>query len=279
MGGAAISAIIVTPLDVVKTRIQTQTFTDSPEGVLRTFRNIARYEGFTALWKGLGLSTLSAVPTVGVYLMAYDLVKERLERSTDQHAFSQQTVPLVAGTLARTIAVCLSAPIENARTMAQARAGAWQQLQGSIKQQGYRSLWRGFWPYLARDVPFSAIYWSFLEGIRAKMLGAMQDREVQAVEVAGLQAEMPVHQLLQLNFCAGITAGMLASAVTTPVDVVYVKTVTSVRRRTPTAVARQLWATEGLAGFFKGMSLRVSRVAPSCAMVIMSFELLKKAVQ
>jgi len=35
---------------------------------------------------------------------------------------------------------------------------------------------------------------------------------------------------------------------------------------------------EGVAGFFRGLSLRVSKVAPSCAIVIMSYEVLKQAL-
>jgi len=43
-----------------------------------------------------------------------------------------------------------------------------------------------------------------------------------------------VHQVTQLNFGCGLIAGMSAAAITTPVDVVYVKTVTSKSRRCAT---------------------------------------------
>ena len=64
--------------------------------------------------------------------------------------------------------------------------------------------------------------------------------QVRIRDIPAIQASMPVSQLIQLNFFSGIAAGMLASAVTHPVDVVYVKTVTSARRRAPTEVAAGL---------------------------------------
>ncbi len=59
---------------------------------------------------------------------------------------------------------------------------------------------------LARDVPFSALYWSSLEPIRRAMLPS-NARPSQA-------------QIMTANFVAGTVGGGLAAAVTTPLDVV-----------------------------------------------------------
>lgn len=59
---------------------------------------------------------------------------------------------------------------------------------------------------LARDVPFSALYWSGLEPIRRAML-PVNSRPSQA-------------QIMTANFVAGTVGGGLAAAVTTPLDVV-----------------------------------------------------------
>ena len=59
---------------------------------------------------------------------------------------------------------------------------------------------------LARDVPFSALYWSGLEPIRRAMLPS-NARPSQA-------------QIMTANFVAGTVGGGLAAAVTTPLDVV-----------------------------------------------------------
>lgn len=261
--------MLVTPLDVVKTRVQSQQGTSV--GVVRMFLNIVSREGGLALWNGLGLSMLNAVPTVGIYLVAYDAIKAHLFSSQIGH----ELVPLLSGVGARSLAVCLSAPLENARTMAQAD-GAWLQFQQSIQKHGMRTLWRGFWPYLARDVPFSALYWSLLEGTRSAAVGIIVGRKVRMKELSEVSSELSAPVLLKLNFVCGLTAGAVASALTTPVDVIYVKTVTSKSRASPITVAYKLYRTEGARAFFRGTTPRVMKVAPSCAMVIMAYEILKR---
>ena len=59
---------------------------------------------------------------------------------------------------------------------------------------------------LARDVPFSALYWSGLEPIRKALLPA--------------NALPSQAQVMTANFVAGTVGGGLAAAVTTPLDVV-----------------------------------------------------------
>lgn len=36
-----------------------------------------------------------------------------------------------------------------------------------VKQDGVKGLWRGIFPTLYRDVPFSAIYWTNYEAIKS----------------------------------------------------------------------------------------------------------------
>lgn len=75
-----------------------------------------------------------------------------------------------------------------------------------------RVLWRGVGATLAKDVPYAIIFWSTLEPARAALLPP-----------AGEGAVPPsMWALLGANAAAGMAAGGLAAAVTTPLDVAKV---------------------------------------------------------
>ncbi|KAK9917467.1 hypothetical protein WJX75_004693 [Coccomyxa subellipsoidea] len=307
-GASIISALVVNPLDVVKTRMQAQQAFEThvarmntavmgnmalagcppscahlgPDcgiysGTLDGMRKIVRREGTLALWRGTDVALLMAIPTVGVYLPLYDYVVERLAPSAGFYA------PLMAGSLARTVAVLCTSPLELVRTRMQAylhpldgadgrqkggkpRPGnMWAHLPVSTQRGAFgriSSLWRGVGATLARDVPFSAIYWSSLEPIRHAMLP---------------QSSRASHsQIVAANFVAGTVGGGLAAAVTTPLDVVKTRTQLAEGKTMPIwATLRQVQREGGTRALFTGVGPRAVRAAPACAIVLASYEVLK----
>ncbi|PKI72412.1 mitochondrial carrier protein MTM1 [Punica granatum] len=338
-GAAFLSAIIVNPLDVVKTRLQAQAagvcyshplsnltsrmacfgpnmmFADlrcSPsctragihgtvsicppdcfqyKGTLDVFYKIIRQEGFARLWRGTNAGLALAVPTVGIYLPCYDIFRNSLEELTSQtDSGLKPYVPLIAGSLARSLACASCYPIELARTRMQAfkatqigkkPPGVWKTLFGIVSDvkptnnsrnswQGYRVLWTGMGAQLARDVPFSAICWSSLEPTRRKLLSIVGD-EANAASVLGA------------NFSAGFLAGSLAAATTCPLDVA--KTRRQIERdparalrMTTRQTLAEIWRDGGLRGLFTGVGPRVARAGPSVGIVVSFYEVVKYAL-
>lgn len=96
-------------------------------------------------------------------------------------------------------------------------------------------------------------------------------------------------QVLWANLVAGSTAGALAAAVTTPMDVLKTRLqtldsqpahscCTAGKPASPPGsveLLRQIHRTEGLRGLFAGVVPRVARAAPACAVVLSTYELLK----
>ncbi|KAH9649692.1 mitochondrial substrate carrier family protein [Citrus sinensis] len=146
-GTTIVSAVIVNPLDVAKTRLQAQAtgvpyeglchtasfesnmaFPGSepaPEcnrykGTLDVFYKVVRQEGFTRLWRGTYASLALSVPTVGIYLSCYDSFRNLMENFTTGNApLLTPYVPLVAGSVARSLACISCYPIKLARTQMQ----------------------------------------------------------------------------------------------------------------------------------------------------------------
>jgi len=84
----AIAAVVVCPLDVLKTRLQVSTLSDSTYmSTMESLRKIARSEGVRGLYRGLGPTVAALLPNWGVYFTTYGYLKyvfrERRKRNAE----------------------------------------------------------------------------------------------------------------------------------------------------------------------------------------------------
>jgi solute carrier family 25 protein 39/40 len=236
---------------------------------------------------------MMSIPMVGIYLPLYDYLLEGA-RQNDIGA----AAPLIAGTLARTVAVYCTAPFELIRTRLQAvqspaispagygiagtvKSGSFTggtsnggartsgrllqhlpMLDKTSKTRALRSLWTGVGATLARDVPFSGLYWAMVEPIRKNLLPPQ-----------GATSEMEV---MMANVAAGGISGGLSGAITTPLDVVKTRTQLQMGKEHPLLrTLASILKQEGVSGLFSGWSARAAKAAPACSIVLSSYELLK----
>lgn len=236
-------------------------------------RKISRSEGVPALWRGLPPTLLMAVPLTVMYFTAYDQLSDELGRGNPY-------TPLLAGSTARTASVTVISPIEMIRTKTQGGSGGysdmWTTVRAAVKTEGIFSLWRGLGATLMRDVPFSAIYWTGYEALK---------RRYQAQNAGNLGAS-DVAVPTEVAFAAGATAGSFAATLTLPFDVIKTHQQTQLGRAvaggttrapppTAVAVARDIVRQNGYKGLLVGLTPRVAKVAPSCAIMISSYEFCK----
>jgi len=349
--GAVVTSLVVTPLDMVKTRIQVQSaalaatpdvgkrfaasralipgtlewhqfmcqfpkcqwagrFTAcvcdmqgvSPrfQGTWDALQKISKLEGRRALWSGLRPTLVLQIPSTVMYLGAYEKLLHWMRHELDPAAVP--FAPALAGMSARVLAASAVAPLELVRTRRQAtKRWPHKSVMGAIRAivatEGPGTLFRGLAPTLARDVPFSGVYWLGVERVTVALRRSPPSRWL------GYQGEYT--QLVDswcIGVAAGFTAGSFAAILTTPFDVVKTRQQTS---DTPTAkpsqtatvahnqstsrlrclvrgirpsiwrVAEQIVAREGLSGLFVGVTARVGKVGPACAIMISTFELSK----
>jgi solute carrier family 25 protein 39/40 len=282
------------------------------QGTLRALHGIFRAEGFAGLYAGLRPTLVMAVPNTVLYFSAYEELAHRLRSNSSDHSamlVDKKLVPLVAGGAARLCASTVTAPFELIRTRQAlavgsgtvARLGIWKELSGVIQHEGFLSLYQGLRPTLWRDVPFSAIYWTVLEAMR----DAWRQRAA--------YAPSPVEQAMQA-FGNGAVAGTMAAAATTPFDVVktrqqqfvhipdsavsasvqnnahllckhdgaviYDAAAVSQSSSSGTfASLKRIAETEGIRGLWRGNVARMMKVAPSCAIMISSYEFGKRILE
>lgn len=227
-------------------------------GTQHALRHIFQTEGVAGLFAGLSPAMLIAVPSTVLYYVSYDfLLQEGRRRAPEMEG----VVPLLAGTTARVVAASVTSPIELVRTRMQGERGARgvvATFQHAVRTGGYRSLFTGLNATLARDVPFSAIYWTTYEALQ---------RQLQAREDLSRT---------QRAFLSGALSGAVAATATTPFDLVKTLQQAKGDRRSGAALLRQVVAARGVRGAFTGLGARLSRVAPSCAIMISSYELGKQ---
>ncbi|KAI9216037.1 mitochondrial carrier domain-containing protein, partial [Blastocladiella britannica] len=155
-----------------------------------------------------------------------------------------------------------------------------RQVSVNVRRSGSGYLWRGLSATLARDVPFSALYWATYESIKPPLTRMLESSTAVPppppllVHSNALPTSATTHGSNVAPFAAGALAGMLAATVTTPLDVVKTRRQlgTHGTPRRIVAILRSIARHEGIAGLFSGLVPRVAKVAPACAIMIGTYE-------
>ncbi|XP_058060638.1 probable mitochondrial glutathione transporter SLC25A40 isoform X2 [Anopheles bellator] len=304
--GALVTSLFMTPLDVIKTRLQAQqklllsnkcylycnglmdhicpcapnmgpSAVSKPTlhftGTIDAFSKISRHEGVRSLWSGLGPTLVLALPTTVIYFVAYEQFRIRLKELHQSRKGKDAELPfwlpLTAGGSARVLAVTIVNPLELIRTKMQSERLSYsevgQAFRSMLRVQGVLGMWNGFFPTILRDVPFSAIYWTTYETYK-KQLNVTQPT-------------------FSVSFVGGAISGGVAAFLTVPFDVVKTHQQIAFGERflypqngaksatvSTFAMMRRIFEASGIRGLFTGLTPRLVKVAPACAIMIASFE-------
>jgi solute carrier family 25 protein 39/40 len=270
--GSLLTSLITTPLEVVKTRMQTvlPPLAAAPARPLAsacaTALAIARTEGVASLWSGLSLSLAMQVPSTVLYFQLYDGIRERLVARGDP--LVSLLAPMASGIAARAAVVTALSPLELVRTRAMAKdgeQGMLRALRAEVARGGVATLWRGWAPTLARDVPFSGIYWFGYERAKAALAPPLRAATGDAWASAYLA-----------SFLAGLSSGVVAALLTTPQDMVKTRRQVIPGGGSVWVILRDVHAAGGLRAVFAGGSMRCARVGPACAIMISTYEIGKR---
>ncbi|KAF7239195.1 Solute carrier family 25 member 40 [Varanus komodoensis] len=296
--GALFTSLFVTPLDVVKIRLQAQKTPFSKgkcflycnglmdhlyvcqngnsctawyktpthfTGTMDAFVKIIRHEGIRSLWSGLP-PTLS-----GLHSLKDTDKLEKVQKRAAKMIKGPETKPYEDQVKELVGAVTVISPLELIRTKMQSRPLSYRELsvciQSAVAQDGWLSLWRGLGPTMLRDVPFSALYWYNYELVKEHFCNRFHLDEA----------------TFMVSFAAGAISGMVAAILTLPFDVVKTKRqielgdmetlgVSTSRSSSTWLLMQRIRAESGIRGLFAGFLPRVIKVAPACAIMISTYE-------
>ncbi|KAG0664788.1 mitochondrial aspartate-glutamate transporter agc1 [Rhodotorula mucilaginosa] len=210
-------------------------------------------------------------PEKAIKLTVNDLVREyATDKETGRIKLSWE---LLAGGLAGGCQVIFTNPLEivkirlqmqgeNAKVTGAARLSAAQ----IVKSLGLLGLYRGAAACLARDVPFSAIYFPAHAHLKKDVFHEGRDGKVLSYGEA---------------LSAAAIAGMPAAYLTTPADVIKTRLQSEARKgethyRGIGDAFRKILSEEGAAALFKGGPARVLRSSPQFGVTLVAYENLKK---
>jgi len=197
--------------------------------MLHVARCVVRDEGVKGLWKGTAPTVARVALGGGAYFALIGSMRGALEERHRRGAAGggalQPPASLSAaenfavGAVARVTGAFLVQPLTLVKTRMEfgkgsvgakaggSLAGIAAELRGAVGSGGVRGLFRGFFPTVVRDAPFSGLYYLFYR--------SLQEAWGLDTEQSGWKSSRPT-----LNFMAGAVAGITATAITHPPDIV-----------------------------------------------------------
>lgn len=227
------STILLQPLDLLKTKIQSGT----NRSLLSVTKDVVRCEQLSGLWRGLVPSLARTVPGVGIYFASLHGI-----RSTNMMG------SVMTGVTSRCIAGTIMIPFTVLKVRCE--AGSFNSSQGLLRgltniysKEGVIGLTKGIVPTLARDAPFSGIYLLFYDNLK--------------IFSANHVDFIPKGSFMNHLSC-GLGAACLASVVTQPADVIKTRTQLNGKMTVRNAMFF-IYSREGLGGFLTGLGPRMMR--------------------
>jgi len=164
---------------------------------------VVQQERILGLWRGVAPSISRCVPGIGIYFSTIHYLKGHFQHS------KSPIESMLIGASARTVAVITMLPFTVLKTRYESGEFHYNNMAKAMrsiyKTEGLKGLYSGLSATILRDVPFSGLYFMFYTQLK------------QLPTVVG---EVPNAGQPIFHFSCGITAGMMASVITQPADVV-----------------------------------------------------------
>ena len=182
VGTGAIQSIILSPVELIKIRLQLQNRSHAnlqeaavPKGPLGVAKSILKTEGLKGMYRGFVITVLRDAPAYGVYFWTYEYMREQFHPGCRKNGQESVRTMLTAGGLAGVASWLCCYPLDVVKTRLQAQSpssqlkyrGILDCFSRSVKEDGYCVLWRGLGTAVARAfVVNGAVFASYETALR-----------------------------------------------------------------------------------------------------------------
>ncbi|KAI8873470.1 mitochondrial carrier [Ramicandelaber brevisporus] len=278
-GASAMFATVLThPMDLTKVRLQTRNTATAGihRGAVATLIHVGRHEGIAAMFSGLSASLLRQATYTTTRFAVYDIIRDVMIRHQQQNqASGDKKIEFPAWKIA--ICGCIAgaagavvgnpADIVNIRMQNDGQLPLEQRrnyrhaLDGLItmaKNEGWRSLYVGLGTNTQRAILMTL-----------SQLGSYDFIKQRLVAYTSLKTDSVI-----THISASLLAGLIATTVCSPVDVIKTRVMNAPpgRYSSPTAALIETVRTEGLRALFKGWLPSYARLGPHTLITFMVLE-------
>jgi solute carrier family 25 (mitochondrial aspartate/glutamate transporter), member 12/13 len=269
------------PIDLVKTRLMNQR-----RGSLRLYagpidcmQQVIRKEGLKSILRGVQPHLLGVAMERSIKLQVHYLMQQAFHVMDEEKDFNRESslvFEALAGGCAGACQLLVTNPMEISSIRLQMQGETARLLKDRgieplpssnlfrvIKDLGFPGVYRGASACLIRDVPFSAIFFPSYVVCKEALVHHNSNFTGKATP-----ADI---------FYAGTIAGIPASLLTTPADVVKCRLQSLPRpgEQSYTGIrdcVTKIYHQEGLSAFFQGSLMRILRIAPQFGLSLMIYE-------
>lgn len=268
---AAVSAIAVQPLEVLKIRLQTNIVTKG--NIFVNLRHMFRAGGMNGLYRGLMPTLGAVVPSISIYFTLYNSIKSQLGCPSGD-TMRDVTAQSAAAGLASSATAAITNPLWLIKTRLQTqplhkssqvvKRTTFGTFQVILKEEGFRGFYRGLGA-------------SFLTSSQAMV----QFPIYESLKSVMCSNEHNLKTSTACYFAASAISASLACILTYPAEVVRARLQAQhgVTRYTGISHAfRKIWAQEGAAGLYRGLFTSLLKMTPAHAISFTAYEFILRSL-
>jgi solute carrier family 25 folate transporter 32 len=287
----ALTAVFVSPLEVLKTRLQAQGKSAAGSGyqgglhIVSGLKQIVAKEGFTGLYRGLGPQMVALFPNWAVYFTTYNGLKKQFEKH--KSSLPGPVTHMLAAVGAGAATTMVTNPLWVVKTRLQVQhmgsrppgrpvyRNTAHALTTIARQEGLHALYSGMGASFL-GLTHVAIQFPVYEASK-QWLTERRQRQHGKVQAEGENPRLSAVDLI----LASSFSKAIASTLTYPHEVVRSRM--HMRGLGPFdgigLVAREIYKEEGIRGFYSGWPVNLVRTVPAAAITFTSFELIARSLR
>ncbi|KAI9340837.1 mitochondrial carrier domain-containing protein [Obelidium mucronatum] len=291
------------PFDTIKVRLQTQPLTSNHlaptfKGPVDVFMKTLQVEGFFGLYKGISAPLVGAMIENSGLFLCYNQIQWAVRSVSNVGPDAPLSITQLStcGFFSGAIVSMVLTPVELIKCKLQVQGlnkhvptlssasssssingglrptynGPLHIIKTTLKTEGLAGFYRGHLGTFLRESGGGAAWFGTYEYVCKAMIERNAHKGVKTKDDL-----TPVHLM-----GAGALAGMMFNFSLFPADVIKSRQQTmdsnSTGKRGFGEIAKEIYATQGIKGFYRGCGITVARSAPTSGVIFMSYELLRR---